>query len=210
MAAALLGAWRALGRLAEDEREAALALGLVVPAFLVHGLLDYDWDFVALVGPLMFVIGFLLATGREPVRVARQYGWVAAAVLVAWAGLYSIAAPRVAAARVDDAYSQIGRGNLEQARRSAKSAHSLNPLSIAPLLAWAAVEEDANHLPKARSLYARAVDLQPLNWEAWYQLGLFDQQVLGNDQTANRELRRALELDPHNCQVLMALERPCT
>ena len=210
MAAALLGAWRALGRLAGDEREAALALGLVVPAFLVHGLLDYDWDFVALVGPLMFVIGFLLATGREPVRVARQYGWVAAAVLVAWAGLYSIAAPRVAAARVDDAYSQIGRGNLDQARRSAKSAHSLNPLSIAPLLAWAAVEEDANHLPKARSLYARAVDLQPLNWEAWYQLGLFDQQVLGNDQTANRELRRALELDPHNCQVLMALEMPCT
>jgi hypothetical protein len=68
MAAALLGAWRALGRLAGDEREAALALGLVVPAFLVHGLLDYDWDFVALVGPLMFVIGFLLATGREPVR----------------------------------------------------------------------------------------------------------------------------------------------
>ena len=69
MGAALLGAWRALGRLDGDEREAALALGLVVPAFLVHGLLDYDWDFVALAGPLLFVIGFLLAAGREPVRV---------------------------------------------------------------------------------------------------------------------------------------------
>ena len=86
MGAALLGAWRALRRLEGDEREAALALGLVVPAFLVHGLLDYDWDFVALAGPLLFVIGFLLAAGREPVRVGRHYGWVAAVVLVAWAG----------------------------------------------------------------------------------------------------------------------------
>jgi Flp pilus assembly protein TadD len=209
MAAALFGAWRALGRLAGDEREAALALGLAVPAFLVHGLLDYDWDFVALAGPLVFVIGFLLATGREPVRVARQYGWVAAAVLVAWAGLYSIAAPRVAAGRVDDAYSQIERGDLVQARRSAKSAHSLNPLSIAPLLAWAAVEEDEGNLARARELYAQAVDLQPLNWEAWYQLGLFDREVLGHDEAARRELRRALELDPHNCQVRRALRLPC-
>ncbi len=137
MGAALLGAWRALGRLDGDEREAALALGLAVPAFLVHGLLDYDWDFVALAGPLLFVIGFLLAAGREPVRVGRHYAWVAVVVLVAWAGLYSIAAPRLAAARVDDAYSRIERGDLAQAASSARSAHSLNPLAIAPLQAWA-------------------------------------------------------------------------
>ena len=87
MGAALLGAWRALGRLDGDEREAALALGLAVPAFSVHGLLDYDWDFVALAGPLLFVIGFLLAAGREPVHVGRHYAWVAVVVLVAWAGL---------------------------------------------------------------------------------------------------------------------------
>ena len=210
MGAALLGAWRALGRLDGDEREAALALGLVVPAFLVHGLLDYDWDFVALAGPLLFVIGFLLAAGREPVRVGRHYGWVAAVVLVAWAGLYSIAAPRIAAARVDDAYSQIERGQLGQAASSAKSAHSLNPLSIAALQAWASVEEDAGKLPRARELYAQAVDLQPLNWASWYQLGLYDREVLGHNAAARRELLRARQLDPHNCQVLKALGLPCT
>jgi O-Antigen ligase len=208
--AALLGAWRALGRLDGDDREAALALGLAVPAFLVHGLLDYDWDFVALAGPLLFVIGFLLAVGRRPVRVGRHYVWVAAVVLVALAGLYSIAAPRVAASRVDDAYAQIERGDLEQAASSAKSAHSLNPLSIAPLLAWASVEEDDGKLARARELYAQAVDLQPLNWASWYQLGLYDREVLGHDAVARRELRRALELDPHNCQLLRALGMPCT
>jgi len=209
MGAALFGAWRALERFGGDEREAALALGLVVPAFLVHGLLDYDWDFVALAGPVLFVIGFLLAVGHEPVRVARQYGWVVACGLVAWAGLYSIAAPRVADSRVDDAYSRIERGDLQQAVQSAKSAHSLNPLSIAPLLAWATAEEDGNQLGRARELYAQAVDLQPLNWESWYQLALFDRQVLGHNDVARRELRRALELDPHNCQVRTALALPC-
>jgi Flp pilus assembly protein TadD len=93
--------------------------------------------------------------------------------------------------------------------RSAKSAHSLNPLSIAPLLAWGSAEVDANQLGRARELYAQAVDLQPLNWESWYQLGLFDRQVLGHNDVARRELRRALELDPHNCQVRTALALPC-
>ena len=210
MAAALLGAWRALGRLDGDEREAALALGIVVPAFLVHGLLDYDWDFVALAGPLLFVIGFLLAVGREPVRVGRRYGWVAIAVLIVWAGIYSIAAPRVAAGRVDDAYSHIERGSLGKAVSAARSAHSLNPLSIAPLQAWASAEEDAGKLARARELYAQAVDLQPLNWQTWYELGLYDREVLGHDAQARRELLRALALDPHNCQLLTALGRPCT
>jgi hypothetical protein len=210
MGAALLGAWRALGRLAGEEREAALALGLVIPAFLVHGLLDYDWDFVALAGPLLFVIGFLLAAGREPIPVRRHYVWFAAAVLFAAAGLYSIAAPRIAAARVDDAYSHIERGQLEQAASAAEGAHSLNPLSIAALQAWASVEEDAGKLARARELYAQAVDLQPLNWASWDQLGLYDREVLGHDDAARPELLRARQLDPHNCRVLKALGLPCT
>ena len=210
MAAGLVGAWRALGRLAGDEREAALALGIALPAFLVHGLLDYDWDFVALAGPVLFVTGFLLAAGREPVRVGRHYVWVVAVGLVAWAALYSIAAPRVAATRVDDAYSEIEGGSLDKAVSEAKSAHSLNPLSIEPLEAWASAEEGAGRLARARELYAQAVDLQPLNWTSWYELGLYDREVLGHDEVAARELRRALELDPHNCQLLKALGRACT
>ena len=188
MGAALLGAWRALGRLDGDEREAALALGLVVPAFLVHGLLDYDWDFVALAGPLLFVIGFLLAAGREPVRVGRHYGWVAAVVLVAWAGLYSIAAPRIAAApgrrRVlaDRAWRARAGGVVGEERALAEPALDRG----APGLGLG--RGDAGKLPRARELYAQAVDLQPLNWASWYQLGLYDREVLGHDAAARREL----------------------
>ncbi len=35
----------------------------------------------------------------------------------------------------------------------------------------------------------RAVELQPLNWAAWYELGRFDQEVLGDDIAAARELQ---------------------
>ena len=67
----------------------------------------------------------------------------------------------------------------------------------------------AGNLARARQLYAQAVDLQPLNWESWYQLGLFDREVLGQNAAARRELLRARQLDPHNCQVLKALGLPC-
>jgi tetratricopeptide (TPR) repeat protein len=208
MAAALLGAWRALGRFDGAEREAALAIGIAVPAFLIHGLLDYDWDFVALCSVVFFVAGFLLATGRAPIRVGREYAWVAVVALVTWAGLYSIAAPRLADARVNDAYSQIDSGS-DKAAETAKSAHSLNPLSTAPLEAWAAAEEAAGRLDPARRLYVRAVELQPLNWEPWYELALFDRDVFNARNVARREFQRAHELDPHGCPPLRALGKPC-
>jgi tetratricopeptide (TPR) repeat protein len=207
--AALLGAWRALGRLDGDERAAAAALGVALPTFLVHGAVDYDWEFVALCGPLFFVTGFLLAAGRGETLRVRHRAWALALVLVAWAGLYSIAAPRVAAAKVADAYAQLERGDVEDAVASAKSAQSLDPLSIEPLAAWASAEEAQNHLPRARELYVRAVELQPLNWVAWYELGRFDQEVLGDDVAAERELRRAIELDPHGCPARRALGEAC-
>jgi tetratricopeptide (TPR) repeat protein len=209
-AAALLGAWRALDRLDwDDERAAGVALAVALPTFLVHGALDYDWDFVALCGPVFFIAGVLLATGRTPLRVGREYAWIAVVVLVAWAGLYSIAAPRVAEARVEEAFAQLERGDVEQARRTAKSAHSLNPLSIEPLLVLAAVEEAEGRLPRARELYVEAVDLQPLNWSAWYELGRFDCEVLGDEDAARREIERAHELDPQNDSIPRALTAAC-
>ncbi|MEK6274656.1 MAG: O-antigen ligase family protein [Actinomycetota bacterium] len=206
--AALLGAWRALRWLEGDEQAAVAALAVVLPTFLVHGTIDYDWEFVALCGPVFFVTGFLLTTGREAVRVRRPL-WALVLVLVAWASLYSVAAPRVAEGRVDDAYAELEQGSVEKAIDSAKSAHSLNPLSIEPFEAWAAAEEGRGHLPRARELYVRAVELQPLNWVAWYELGRFDQEVIGDDTAAQKELERAIELDPHGCPARVALGQAC-
>ena len=207
--AALLGAAGALRRLNGDERAAAAGLAVVLPTFLVHGLLDYDWEFVALCGPLFFVAGVLLSTGRPVRRTRRRPVWALATILIAWAVLYSVAAPRFAAARVDHAYAEIDRGSVEKAVDSAKSAHSLNPLSIDPLLAWASAEEAQGQSGAARDLYVRAVELQPLNWYAWYQLGSFDKDVRADTVAARLELGRAVELDPHGCPARRALGQTC-
>ena len=193
--AALLGAFRALRRLEGSDRAAAAALSVTLPTFLVHGALDFDWEFIAVCAPVFFVTGFLLTTGRRPMAARRRPLWALGAVLVTWAGLYSLAAPPLAAQRVDDAYSDIDRGAIDKAVESAKSAHSLNPLSVDPLYAWAGAEEARGQLIKARDLYLRAVDLQPLNWDTWYELGRFDLEVLQDRAAALRAFQRAAELD---------------
>jgi hypothetical protein len=193
--AALLGACRALRRLDGTDRMAAVALAITLPTFLVHGVLDFDWDFIAVCGPVFFITGFLLTSGRSPGAARRRPFWALGAVLVAWALLYSIAAPSLATQRVDNAYADIDRGAIDKAVASAKSAQALNPLSVDPLYAWAAAEEARGRPAKAQDLYLRALDLQPLNWDTWYELGRFDLDVLGDRTAARHAFQRAAELD---------------
>jgi tetratricopeptide (TPR) repeat protein len=194
-AAAVWGAWLALRRLEGEQRAAAAALGLVLPTYLLHALADYDWDFVAVSAPSFFVAGLLLAAGRRPFTVARHRVGAVAAVLVTWAALYSLLAPRLAERKVDDAYAALD--NPSQAVDDARDAHSLNPLSIDPLLAWAAAEEAEGRTERALELYVQAVELQPLNPDAWFELGRFELEALDDRQRARRDLSRALELDPY-------------
>ena len=63
------------------------------------------------------------------------------------------------------------------------------------MYAWAAAEEAQHRLAKAHDLYVRAVDLQPLNSDAWYELGLFDSEVLRHRAAAIHALQRAADLD---------------
>jgi tetratricopeptide (TPR) repeat protein len=194
-AAVLWGAWLALGRLEGEQRAAGAALGLVLPTYLLHALADYDWDFIAVSAPFFLVAGLLVAAGRRPFTVARNRVGAVAAVLVTWAALYSLLAPRLAERKVDDAFAALE--NPSKAVDDARDAHSLNPLSIDPLHAWAAAEEAQGRNERALELYVQAVELQPLNPDAWFELGRFELEVLDDRQRARRDLSRALELDPY-------------
>ena len=63
---------------------------------------------------------------------------------------------------------------------------------------------------RARELYVAAVELQPLNWAGWYELGRFDCEVIGDEAAARRELSRAAELDPQNESIPRGLTAACT
>jgi O-Antigen ligase len=202
-AAALWGAWVALRRLEGEERAAAAALGLVLPTYLLHALADYDWDFVAVTGPFFLVAGLLVAAGRRPRAAARHRLWALGTVVVTWAALYSLLAPRLADYKVDQAYAHLDSPST--AASDARAAHTLNPLSIEPLLAWAAAEESRRRPGRALELYVQAVELQPLNPDAWFELGRFELEVLMDRERARRDLERALELDPYFAEAASAL-----
>ncbi|MDQ2980829.1 MAG: O-antigen ligase family protein [Actinomycetota bacterium] len=201
VAAAVVGVVATLRRLKEPERAAGTALALALLAYQVHSIVDFDWDFVAVTGPALLLLGALLAAGRPafrrrppPRRLLAACAVGAAAVSLA--AIYSLAAPWLARRNTERAYEAIDRGATKAALEHAKRAHNWNPLALDPLLAWASAEEVRGDADEARRLYVEAVNKQPLNWRAWYELGQFE-LVEGRLRASLRYLDQAAKLDPY-------------
>lgn len=153
--AALVGAARARGA-------AAVALAIAVGVFFVHLVADVDWDYVATCGPMFFVAGALAVRGAAPPSPSRRPLVAAAAVLCAFAAIYSLAAPWLAQRSLATA------STLSQV----KHAHAYDPLSTDVLTEWAAFESAVNP-QRALQLYRDAVSLEPQNEATWTALGDF-------------------------------------
>jgi hypothetical protein len=194
VSAAAFGVVSALRRLDGSHRAAAEALAIAPLAYLLHALIDYDWDFVALTGPIVFVLGVLLVTGRSARRRSAPL-WTAGIVVVAAAFVFSLVSPWLASRSVTQAYEAIDRDDLTEAVDSSRRARTLNPLSIEPLLARAAAEEARGDDLAALESYVEAVELQPRNWRPWFELGRFE-LATDRSQRAILHLQRARELDP--------------
>jgi hypothetical protein len=189
---ALVGAVR---RLDGPEHAAGLALSVAALAYLLHALVDYDWDFLALTAPLMFVVGVLIARGAPGTRRTRSVVWSVAGVAVALTVVSSLAAPWLAARKVEEALAAVRESTPQRAIEEAKTARSLNPLSIDPLLALAAAEEAQGDTDAALRYYQDAVRLQPENWRSWYELGQYELTAGRRDQGI-ADLQRSRQLDP--------------
>jgi hypothetical protein len=194
--AVLVAIWRALARLGGEERAAAVALAIAIPSFLLHSLVDIDWDFVAVCAPVFVLGGLLVGIGGE-VRPVRLGGRTALAVGLA-AGLlacvYSLAAPWLAASRVSDSLAATAM-NPRQAASDARDAASLNPLSVQPIWALAEAYSSVGDRTDARTQFERATSLQPENPETWVALGQYE-LCFGDVFVAYRALNHAYTLDP--------------
>lgn len=196
-AAAAAGARR---RLEGSERDAAAALSVALALWLAHALVDYDWDFVAVTGPVLFTAGVLAAAGR-PARTSPRPLAVAAAVALAVAAAASVVTPWLAERSVREVGAALDRGDLAAAADSARRARSLDPLALAPLFARARVEERRGDPEAALESYREAVRLQPENPETWYELGLYEFHR-GDRCSAYVHLNEAYTLDPSGRQWL--------
>jgi hypothetical protein len=195
VAAAALGVVSSVRRLRGTERAAAQALAVAPLAYLLHALIDYDWDFVALTGPIMLVLGVLLAAGHSSGPRRRYVLGTIGTVLVTAVVIFSLVSPWLASRYVAQVYAAIERDDLSEALDDSRRARGLNPLSIQPLLATAAAEEARGDERAALERYVEAVELQPDNWRPWYELGRFE-LITGRRERAIRHLQRARELDP--------------
>jgi hypothetical protein len=183
-------------RRAGPDRSAAAALTLGLGVYLVHALVDYDWEFLAVTGPVLLVAGVLAAAGRRAVVMARRPLLPAAAAVAAALGaLYSLGAPWLAERRVDEAYAAIDRQDIPEAVAKARSARRLNPLSYEPYWAMAGAALAVGDDRAALLAYEKAAVLQPENAETWYALGeyLFE---TGRFARACYALDLAYRLDP--------------
>jgi tetratricopeptide (TPR) repeat protein len=162
--------------------------------WLVHALVDYDWDFVAVTGPALFAAGVLAAAGL-PARRAPGLFAAAGAAALALAAIVSVATPWLAQRELRQVNVALDRGDLEAAGEAVRRARSLDPLSLQPVFADARVAEQRRREVAALQAYREASRLQPKNPESWLQLGLYEFDI-GDRCAAYRDLNQAYTLDP--------------
>ena len=172
---------------------AALAVGVGALAYVLHSVVDFDWDFVAVTGPFLLSVGVLL--GGEVVRRERRLTLAPVPAALALAVAYSLLAPWFAQRASDSALAALDAGRPAKAVGDARDARSLNPFSLEPLFLEAGAAEQLGDLTAARALYVKAIELQPLSWRPWYELGSFEFD-LQNYSAAVPPLERAKQLDP--------------
>jgi hypothetical protein len=183
----------ALWAIVRRERTGAVtALGLGVVICILHSLVDIDWDYVAVQGPLFLTVGALVTRPSEAVALRATWFRGAAVGVCALAALYSLVSPWLADNRFNAGLDAIASGHLGQATTDFKSAHAFNPLAIEPLLFRAALERSRT---EALQLYREARDLEPKNAETWYELGAYELNVLQRPRDAYRDLNQAYTLD---------------
>jgi hypothetical protein len=195
IAAAAVGVARRLRSISGGERAAASALAVLAAAYVLHSLIDFDWDFVAVSAPFFLSVGALL--GGRLVRDEPRLVWTPVPAAVGAAVALSLLTPWFAERSTDSARTAIADGRPVLAYRDARDARSLNPLALDPLLVQAAALEQLGDFQGARILYTDGVRLQSLNWRPWYELGRFEE---GQEDwvRAIQPLERSVELDPLN------------
>lgn len=140
------------------------ALALMLPAFLLHALVDVDWDFVAVAVPAFLAAG-ALAGGVEVRRVSPFASLVAAgAALLAFGALLL---PWLGQRWSDEAAAQTSPTLARRAR-------SVDPLLVEPLWTLALAAELRREPFAARAYYDEATRLQPQNAQTWLYSGRFE------------------------------------
>ena len=165
-----------------------LALALLLPAFLIHSLVDVDWDFAAVAAPAFVAAGALV--GGPAVRRVRGFSLLPA-LGVGLIVLGSLVSPWLARRWATEAADAALAGRNAHAITLANRAHALDPFLLEPY--WA----KADAAPTTREAYRQyvlAVARQPKNPQPWLLAGEFAMNA-NCPFAAWQHLERYTELD---------------
>jgi tetratricopeptide (TPR) repeat protein len=198
LGAAFLAAARAL-RGHRDLRAAVAAAALLSVAYwLVHGSLDWFWEFAGL-GIIAFAalgLAVGLGDGVSPTEGRRRLGRlpVALGVLGASLAALSFGAPWLSELYVHQAGSSW-RSDTDSAFHSLDRAATLNPLSPVPDLTAGTIAVRLGRLDAARDHFEAALERDRSAGYANLELGAIASEQ-GRRGEALRHLRRAADLNP--------------
>jgi tetratricopeptide (TPR) repeat protein len=194
----------------------AALMPLVV--WLIHGSLDWFWEFPALSAP---ALGFLVMAGRlgeqpapsdSPATVGRRsaprpfaYAGAATAFVVATAVLgFPFLATRELSLGETASHT-----NPSAALADFNRSHTLNPLSSDPGTLGGTVALLDGRYADARTRFSQAITKEPGAWFAWLGRGL-SSSSLGDEDAARNDFRSALRLNDQQAAVRDAAARVMT
>ncbi|HEX8204582.1 MAG TPA: O-antigen ligase family protein [Solirubrobacteraceae bacterium] len=200
--AAIAGFSAARRRAGEAEAGIAVAAFAGFSVWFVHGLVDWLWQFAALSLIAMALLGLAMrTTGSRATLAGGDVGTpprsiplrVALAVVVLLAAV-SLALPGAAARYERAAFERQATdraGALDRLERAAE----LDRLSASPLIAHAVLARAGGNAEEARANLVDAVDREPENWFAHFELALQDGAARRYD-AAKRSIDAARRLNP--------------
>ncbi|HZT14993.1 MAG TPA: tetratricopeptide repeat protein [Gaiellaceae bacterium] len=175
--------------------------------WLVHGSVDWLWEFPALSGPAVAAVGCCAGIeGIEtPPRTSRRVRRLASAACVAAGCAAAVAlVPAWLAARDVSQAIGVWRTDPGSSFAALRQAARLNPLSDQPDVTAGTIAERRRDWPAVRSYFSAAVKRNPGNWYSQLERGIADAK-LGQRAESLASLRRAAQLDPLEPTVRDAL-----
>jgi hypothetical protein len=210
--AALLAALR--GRRAGPERVTGGILLLPLVVWLVHGSIDWFWEYPVLSVPALAFLGAATALRQRPLVVTTIAGgrrrgvavaWWSGAALLAVGALLALAIPFMAARRVQQAIA-VWPAQPAIAYSQLRSASSLMPFDAQIDVIGGAIALNQGEYDEARSWLLKAERREDQGWLTPFLLGLIDSEQ-GHRRQSQVELQSARGLNPREPVIREALER---
>jgi hypothetical protein len=215
LGAALTAAVRARRRGDLVDRMLVGAALLPLGVWLIHGSIDWFWEFPALSGP---ALGFLAMAGRlgpavDPALArapapSRGRAW---SVLGGFSGAVTLVCAVVVLGVPYLALREISRAeqasytDVSASLKDFHTAHRLNPFMSDPGSLGGTVALINGQARVAGNLFAQATDLEPGSWYSWLGRGLAA-SARGQTSSARRYLREAARIDDRQ-QVVQTATR---